>query len=113
MNTDPSNIFTAYINVGQHYAAIIHPYAIDLLGSLILLEIVTISLTYIMGDSDNPPAVGWSIVRLVFCGGFAYWWQIQSWTLAVIVVGSFNQLGQVLTGLADLTPMHFLQTGLS
>jgi P-type conjugative transfer protein TrbL len=113
MNTNPSNIFTAYINLGQHYAAIIHPYAIDLLGSLILLEIITIALTYIMGDSDNPPAVGWSIVRLVFCGGFAYWWQIQSWTLAVIVVGSFNQLGQVLTGLADLTPMHFLQTGLS
>jgi P-type conjugative transfer protein TrbL len=110
---NPDNIYTAYFNVGQHYTALVQPYALNLLGILILLEIATISLTYMMGDSDNPPAVLWSIVRLLFTGGFAYWWIIQSWTLGLYVVGSFNQLGQNLTGLSNLTPMQFLNTGLS
>jgi hypothetical protein len=110
---NPNDIYTAYFSVGQHYAALVQPYALDLLRLLIFVEIATIALTYMMGDNDNPPAALWSIGRLLFTGGFAYWWIIQSWTLALYVVGSFNQLGQNLTGLADLTPMHFLSTGLS
>jgi P-type conjugative transfer protein TrbL len=108
---NPTDIYTAYVNAGRNYTALIHPYAVNLLGLLILAEIATISLTYMMGDSDNPPAVLWSIVRLIFCGCFGYWWIINSWTLAVTVVGSFNQLGQNLTGVPDLAPMHLLQTG--
>jgi P-type conjugative transfer protein TrbL len=110
---DPSTIFTQYINLGQNFAVLTRPYALTLLGSLILLEIGLIAVTYMTGGSDDPPAMLWSVVRLVFTGGFAYWWLIQSWTLAVIVVGSFNQLGQNLTGKPDLTPMMFLNTGLS
>jgi P-type conjugative transfer protein TrbL len=109
---DPSTIFTAYQNVGQQYATLIHQYAIDLLGSLILLEIVTIALTYMMGDSDNPPAVLWSCVRLVFNGGFAYWWETHVWQMGLTIFNSFDQIGQKLSGLPNLTPMHILSTAL-
>jgi P-type conjugative transfer protein TrbL len=107
---DATTIFTAYINAGQHYAALTVPYALDLLKLLVFIELITIGLTYVM-DSDDPPVLLWRIVRLLFTSGFAYWWITQAWTLGIIVVGSFNQLGQNLTGLPDLTPMHFLQIG--
>jgi TrbL/VirB6 plasmid conjugal transfer protein len=110
---NPTNIYSAYFAVGQQYAALIRPYALTLVGSLILLEIATISITYMLGDSDNPPAVLWSIVRLAFSGGFSFWWLVNAWTLAVTVVGSFDQLGQNLTGIPNLTPMQFLETGSS
>jgi type IV secretion system protein TrbL len=108
-----NDIYAAYFNAGRHYAILTQPYAIDLLGSLTLLEILTIALTYMIGDSDKPPAVLWSTVRLVFTSGFSYWWITQAWTLGLIIVESFYQLGQNLTGMGNLTPMLFLTTGLN
>jgi hypothetical protein len=110
---NPNDIYQAYFNAGQQYAAIVQPYALHLVGLLILVEIGTISITYMFGDSDNPPAAGWSIVRLLFTGGFAFWWAENAWPLAVTVVGSFDQIGQKLSGLPSLDPMQFLKTGMS
>jgi P-type conjugative transfer protein TrbL len=109
---NPNDIYTAYFNAGQHYAAVIQPYALHLLGLLILMELVTIGITYMM-NSDDMPELCWRICRLVFTSGFAYWWLIQAWTLALIVVGSFDQLGQTLSGLSNLTPMHILEQAIN
>jgi P-type conjugative transfer protein TrbL len=105
----PTDIFDAYFGASQHYAALITPYAMHLLYALILLEITTIGVSWMMG-SDDLPELLWRIVRLVFTGGFAWWWVTNSWNLGLIVLGSFNQLGFDLTGIPGLTPMALIRT---
>ena len=109
MLTSPTDIFTAYFTASQHYSAAVIPYALDLFAGLTLVEVVTVALTYIM-NSDDLPELGWRIVRLLFTSGFAYWWIINSWTLGLTVLGSFNQLGVELTGQPSLAPIAFIHT---
>jgi len=45
----PQDIYTAYFATSQHLAALITPYALNLLGLLILVEIATIAISYMMG----------------------------------------------------------------
>jgi len=108
---DLENIYTPYFDASQHWAAVITPYAVHLLYLLLLLEIVTIGLTWMMG-SDDPPELLWRIVRLVFTGGFAYFWIYNAWTLGLTVIGSFNELGVILTGQPGLTPIAFMRSAL-
>jgi P-type conjugative transfer protein TrbL len=105
----PTDIYTSYFNAAQHYAAVITPYAQHLVYVLILLELTTIGITWMMG-SDDPPEFAWRIVRLAFTGGFALWWVSNSWNLGLIILGSFNQLGFDLTGVPGLTPMAIIRT---
>jgi P-type conjugative transfer protein TrbL len=106
------DIYTPYFDASQHYTAIITPYAVHLLYVLILLELTTIGLTWMAGSNDDPPEILWRLVRLIFTGGFAYWWIYNAWTLGMIVIGSFNQLGVVLTGQPGLTAIAFLRSAL-
>jgi P-type conjugative transfer protein TrbL len=110
--TSPVDIFTAYFNAAQHYAPLITPYALRVWFSLTLIELITISLTWMMG-SDDPPEILWKLVRWIFLAGFAYWWITNSWTLGLTVLGSFNQLGVDLTGQPNLAPMAFIHTATS
>jgi type IV secretion system protein VirB6/type IV secretion system protein TrbL len=105
------NIFLPYFQGAQHYAAVITPYALHLLYLMACLEAVTIAITYVMG-SDDPPELLWRILRLLFTTGFTYWWIINAWTLGLTVLGSFDQLGVILTGQPNLTPMAFIKTAL-
>jgi type IV secretion system protein TrbL len=108
---DLEDIYTPYFDASQHWAAVITPYAVHLLYLLLLLEIVTIGLTWMMG-SDDPPELLWRLVRLVFTGGFAYFWIYNAWTLGLTVIGSFNELGVILTGQPGLTPIAFMRSAL-
>src|SRR5713101_2524319 len=105
---NPSDIFTAYFAQGQHLAALVTPYAMHLLYLLVFVEVLTISITYMMGGSENPSELLWQIGRLLFTGGFAYGWLVNCWALGVTVLGSFNQLGQNITGVPGLTPSAFI-----
>lgn len=103
----PTDIFTAYYNAAQHYAALITPYALHLLWMLGFIETVTIGITHVM-DHDDAATLIWRIVRLVFTYFFALWWIENSWYLGLEVLGSFDQLGRDITGQPGLTPMVFI-----
>jgi hypothetical protein len=103
----PSDIFTAYFDMGQVLAAKITPYALHLLYLLLIVETVTIGVTYVMG-SDDPPELLWRLLRLIFTGGFAYWWIVNSWALGLSALGGFNEIGVALTGKPNLTPSTFI-----
>jgi P-type conjugative transfer protein TrbL len=103
----PSDIFTAYFNMGQILAGKITPYALHLLYLLLIVETVTIGVTYVMG-SDDPPELLWRLLRLIFTGGFAYWWIVNSWALGLSALGGFNEIGVALTGNPKLTPTAFI-----
>lgn len=106
----PGDILAAYVAVGHQLADLTRPYALRLLYLLAILEILAIALMY-MTDEDSPGAIFGRGIRFIFLTGFAYWWIENSWNLAVIILGSFNQLGENITGLPDLTPVGFIQIG--
>ena len=109
----PQSIIDAFFNIGELLAGQMQPYAIHLWGLLVLVEIATIAISYMIGDSDNPPAVGWSIVRLLFTAGFGYWWITSSFTLGTTVIGSFDQIGRNLAnGPGGLAPSQFFDTAI-
>lgn len=108
----PDHIFAIFRLIGQNLTTLITPYALHTLFLLGLIELITVGVTYIM-DSDNPGLLAWRIVRLVFSYGFAYWWLQQSWTLGLYVIGSFDSLGQHLSGQPNLSPMTFVHTTIS
>jgi type IV secretion system protein VirB6/type IV secretion system protein TrbL len=105
------DIFTPYFQGAQHYVGVITPYALHLLYLMFLVEVITIAITYMMG-SDDPPELLWRIIRLIFTGGFGYYWIVNAWALGLTVLGSFDQLGVILTGQPNLTPMAFIKTAL-
>lgn len=107
----PSNILTAYFDMGQRLAGQITPYALHLLYLLLIVETATIGLTYMMG-SDDPPELLWRLARLVFTGGFAWWWIVNSWALGLSVLGGFNHIGVALTGNPNLNPSTFLNVAI-
>jgi hypothetical protein len=105
---NPQDLIAAFFNTGQIMAGQIQPYARSLIGLLILVEVLTIAITYMMADSDNPPAALWAIVRLLFTGGFGFWWIINAWVLGLDVIGSFDQIGRNLGGAPNgLEPSQF------
>ena len=102
----PSTIFTNFFAIGERLAGAVAPYSLRLLWLLGLIELVTIAITYMM-ESDNPSEIGWRIVRLGFTFGFAWWWLTNAWTLGITVLGSFDAIGQGVTGLSGLNPSQF------
>lgn len=105
------DIFTAYFQASQHYVVLITPYALHLWWLLMVLELATIGITWMMG-SDDPPELLWRVARWIFTGGFAYWWIVNAWPLGITILGSFNELGVNLTGMPNLAPYTFLKTAL-
>ena len=106
------DILSTYAATGLHFAAVVTPYSLRLLYLMILVETLTLGITWMMG-SDDPREFGWRIVRLVFTAGLAYWWLVNCWTLGVTVIGSFNELGKNITQNPDLTPANFVDLGVA
>src|SRR5215472_14521085 len=103
----PGDILAAYVATGHQYADLTRPYALRLIYLLSLLELATLAITYILDQGDLSAWAG-RLVRWIFTTGFAYWWIQNSWWTATIVLGSFNQLGENITGQPDLTPGGFI-----
>jgi len=103
----PGDILAAYVATGHQYADLTRPYALHLIYLLSLLELATLAITYILDQGDLSAWAG-RLVRWIFTTGFAYWWIQNSWWTATIVLGSFNQLGENITGQPDLTPGGFI-----
>ena len=108
----PREILATYAAQGQHFAALVTPYSLRLLYLMILVEVLILAITWMMG-SDDPREFGWRIIRLIFTAGMAYWWLVNCWTLGVTVIGSFNELGKVISGNPDLTPANFVDIGVA
>jgi hypothetical protein len=102
----PTNIFTTFYNMGGTLAAQMTPYSLNLFYFLILVEIATISITWMRGNDDIPDLL-WRIVYLLFTSAFAFWWITDSWTLGKTVLGSFNSIGENITHVPMLTPSQF------
>lgn len=108
----PGDLLANYMAVGQRLTALTQPYALHLLLLLGTIECIVIGLTYTM-DADGPGALFGRGIRFIFLFGFAYWWIENAWSLATIVLGSFNQLGQTISGIPELTPVAFFKTASS
>ena len=89
----PQDLIAAFFDSGLHLAAQIAPYSLHLLYLLALVEIITIGLNWMMGNND-PPELLWRICRLIFTGGFSYWWLGSAWALGRDLIGSFDQIGR-------------------
>lgn len=89
----PQDLIAAFFDSGLHLAAQIAPYSLHLLYLLVLIEILTIALSWMMGNND-PPELLWRICRLIFTGGFSYWWLGSAWALGRDLIGSFDQIGR-------------------
>ena len=108
----PSDIFRAYYDAAHHYAAAITPYALRFWFLLTFIELTTLFVTHVL-DSQEPSNLVRRLVRLVLTSWFAYWWITNSWSLGMIVLGSFNELGSVITGVPGLTPLVMLHAAAS
>src|SRR5262249_40453244 len=51
-------ILSTYAAQGQHFAALVTPYSLRLLYLMILVEILTLGITWMMG-SEDPPEFAW------------------------------------------------------
>jgi hypothetical protein len=104
----PQTIITNFFGIGQLLAFQLRPYAMHLLGILILVEIATISVSYMTRGADEPSEAPWQIVRLLFTGGFGFWWLENSWVLGTTLIGSFDQMGRNIAGApGGLSPSSF------
>jgi len=109
----PSDIFATFRDIGFRAATLITPFSLHLLYLLLLIEVLTIGITWMMGSNDDHPEILWRIVRLLFTGGFAFWWLENAWHLGIVVIGSFDMIGQRLSSQPDLTPMAFINTAIA
>jgi P-type conjugative transfer protein TrbL len=103
----PQAFIDAFFNTGQIMAGQVQPYAMHLLGLLVLVEVLTIAITWMMG-SDDPPEIAWRIIRLLFYGGFGFWWLTSAFALGTTVIGSFDQIGRnIANAPGGLAPSQF------
>jgi hypothetical protein len=108
----PQQLIDAFFDTGQHLTALVAPYALHLLYLLILVELLTLAIAWMMG-SDDPFEFPWRILRLIFTGMFAYWWLINAWTLGLSLIGSFDQIGRNISNTpGGLAPSQFFNVGL-
>lgn len=109
---NPQDLLDAFHDTGLHLASFMAPYSLHLLYLLILTEIITIGITWMMG-SDDPPELVWRIGRLIFSGGFAWWWLVNAFPLGTSLIGSFDQIGRIIANApAGLAPSQFFDVGL-
>ena len=62
---NPTNIFTTFFNQGGNLAALITPYALQLVYLLLFIEYGTIAITWMRGNDDVPDLL-WRVVYLPF-----------------------------------------------
>src|SRR5215469_4496769 len=97
----PGELLAAYVHTGHQLTVLVTPYALHLWYFLSILELAALSLNY-MTEQDSVAGLFSRGMRFIFMAGFAYWWIQNAWTLATTVLGSFDQLGQAITGIPQL-----------
>jgi P-type conjugative transfer protein TrbL len=109
---DPNAVLGMFRMVSEGFAGTMIPYVKDLFFLLVLVEILSIGYTHMMDGGEHPGQIVWHFVRLVLRGGVALYWIDNAWSIALYILGSFNQLGTNLTHVTSLDPVTLMNTGL-
>jgi P-type conjugative transfer protein TrbL len=105
------DIATQFYTAGVHYSAAIQPYALKLLVSLFLLEILVTWIQYSAEGQLDPTYYFGRSFRHLMTSGFIYLMITNGFQWMYLIIQSFSRIGSALTGLPSLSPQSVLDTG--
>jgi type IV secretion system protein TrbL len=107
------SITTQFYTVGLHYSAAIQPYAVKLLVSLFLIEILITWIQYSAEGQLEPTYYFGRSFRHLMTSGFIYLMITNGFQWMYLIIQSFSRIGAALTGLPSLSPQSVLDAGVT
>jgi type IV secretion system protein TrbL len=110
MNLD--DIMQQFYTAGLAYSTAIQPYALDLFWGLFFIEFIVAAVQYLAEGQLDPWHYAARLFRHSMTAGFIYLMITRGFAWMLLVLTSFQQIGQSLTGLPNISPQGVLLIGL-
>jgi type IV secretion system protein TrbL len=107
------NIAAQFYTAGVRYSAAIQPYALKLLVSLFILEILITWIQYSAEGQLDPTYYFGRSFRHLMTSGFIYLMITNGFQWMYLIIQSFSRIGATLTGLPSLSPQSVLDIGVT
>jgi P-type conjugative transfer protein TrbL len=107
------NIMQQFYAAGLGFSASIQPYALDLFWGLFFIEFLVTAIQYLAEGQLDPWYYGARLFKHSMTAGVIYLMITRGFAWMLLVLSGFQQIGQSLTGLPNISPQGILNIGLT